>query len=85
VGGFSCAFNVSAVDTFIEKPFSVLALRGLATWQSRGGDTGKQRAAAWVGTLEPHARAHFRALFRARLGWKRRLGLLFSFSVGGLA
>lgn len=74
VGGFSSRFKVSAVDTFIEKPFSVLALCALTTWQHKGGGAGNLPTAILVGASDHYARAHF--------GDKPRLGLLFSFSVG---
>lgn len=77
VGGFLVPFNVPAVDTFIEKPFSVLALRALTTWQNTGGGAGKQRVARLLGASDHHA--------RARLCDIPRVSQLLSFSVGGLA
>lgn len=80
VGGFSGPFNVSAVDTFIEKPFSVLALWALTicgNLLASNGNRGARPVGCLVGQFGHHARARF--------GDKPRLGLLFSFSVGGLA
>lgn len=77
VGGVSGSFMVPAVDTFIEEPFSVLALWALMTWQHKSGGAGNLPTALLAGTSDHYARAH--------RGDKPRLGLLFSFSVAGLA
>lgn len=71
VSGF---FNVSAVDTFIEEPCSVLAL---GSFTSNRGTHKSRLACCQVGRRDQHARVRF--------GDKPRLGLLFSFSVEGLA
>jgi hypothetical protein len=80
VGGFSGSFNVSAVDTFIEKPFSVLALWTLSNCGNVLATAGNRKVwqvGCLVGQCSHHARGRF--------GDKPRLGLLFSFSVWGLA
>ena len=80
VGGFSGSFNVSAVDTFIEKPFSVLALWVLINCGnvlSTAGNRKARQMGCLVGQWDHYA--------RAPICDKPRLGLLFSFSAGGLA
>ncbi len=79
VGRFSGSFKVSAVDTFIEKPFSVLALWALTicgNLLASNGNHGARPVCCLVGQWDHYARARF--------GHKPRLGLLFSFSVVGL-